>query len=395
MNAITRQLLAELTGVFLAALAGLTAMMLIGGVIREAIGQSLPPWQVIRLIPYILPDALRFTVPVTLLLATTTVYSRMAAGNEIVALKALGIHPLKLFWPAVAFGFLISLATVWLNDAAVSWGRAGAQRVVVEAAEEIIYSVLQARHGYTSPEFSIVVKHVDGRRLVRPTISVQARPGTPAITITAEEAEIRTDRQAHSLWLRLRNGTVEVEGDLSVRFPDVYEREIPLAAALRGESGAVNPWTLPLCQLPKATRDQEDTILGYRRQMAAEAGCQMLCGDFQRLTAAEWDRRKENLAGMQSQLRRLHTEPHRRWSAGFSCLCFVLIGAPMAVRLRNRDFLTSFFVCFLPILIVYYPLLMYGINAAKNGTLPPPAVWMGNVVLVLWGLWVFRKVLRY
>jgi lipopolysaccharide export system permease protein len=92
---------------------------------------------------------------------------------------------------------------------------------------------------------------------------------------------------------------------------------------------------------------------------------------------------------------RLRTEPHRRWSAGFSCLCFAWVGVPMAVRLRNRDFLTSFFLCFLPILVVYYPLLMYGIGGAKDGTIPPVAVWTGNLLLVCWGAWLVRRVIRY
>jgi len=67
----------------------------------------------------------------------------------------------------------------------------------------------------------------------------------------------------------------------------------------------------------------------------------------------------------------------------------------MAIRLRNRDFLTSFFLCFLPILIVYYPLLAYGIDGAKNGTIPPWAVWAGNALLILWGLWLMGRVTRY
>jgi lipopolysaccharide export system permease protein len=87
-------------------------------------------------------------------------------------------------------------------------------------------------------------------------------------------------------------------------------------------------------------------------------------------------------------------EPWRRWANGFSCLCFVLVGAPMAIRMRNADFLTSFFLCFLPILVVYYPLFMLGISRVKAGVMPPPAVWMANILITLWGLWLLRRVVR-
>jgi lipopolysaccharide export system permease protein len=94
-------------------------------------------------------------------------------------------------------------------------------------------------------------------------------------------------------------------------------------------------------------------------------------------------------------LHRLHTEPHRRWANGFSCLCFALVGAPWAIRRRHGDFLASFFVVFFPILLVYYPLLLYGIGQAKHGLWPPECVWLGNVMFAIGSVWLFRHVLRY
>jgi lipopolysaccharide export system permease protein len=67
----------------------------------------------------------------------------------------------------------------------------------------------------------------------------------------------------------------------------------------------------------------------------------------------------------------------------------------MAIRMRNADMLTSFFLCFLPILLVYYPLLMYGLDRAKAGEINPYVVWLANAILLLWGLWLLRRVLRY
>ena len=95
-----------------------------------------------------------------------------------------------------------------------------------------------------------------------------------------------------------------------------------------------------------------------------------------------------------TRLNRIVMEPWRRWANGFSCLCFVLVGAPMAIRMRNADFLTSFFLCFLPILIVYYPVFMLGVDQAKRGSVPPAVVWMGNVLITLWGWWLLRRVVR-
>ncbi|NIL96306.1 MAG: LptF/LptG family permease, partial [Planctomycetales bacterium] len=106
-------------------------------------------------------------------------------------------------------------------------------------------------------------------------------------------------------------------------------------------------------------------------------------------------RSETQLRRQREQVFRLKTEPHRRWAAGFSCLCFVAVGAPLAIRRRFGEFWTTFFLCFLPILIVYYPLLMVSIDRAKTGALPPIVVWSGNVALLLWSGWLLRRVLRY
>lgn len=395
MRLLTRYVLAELLKVFLLALTALTVLIIIGGVVREAVIQSLPPAQVIWLIPYILPDALRISIPATLLLAATTVYGRMAGANEVVAIKALGISPWTIICPTLVMAFLISLVTVFLNDLAVSWGRTGAQQVVIDSVEEIAYSMLRTQKRYSSPYFAINVRKVEGRRLINPTLSLQARGNSPAITVRAEEAELRCDREQGVLRVLLRNGTIDVEGNVSVRFPDEYEQAVPLMQASRARSLTPTPSWMPLRRIPEEVVKQRQKIAELEEEMNIRASHQMLRGDFAALASEQWDTQARNLQAQRGRLSRLLTEPHRRWSAGFSCLCFVWVGVPMAIWLRNGDILTSFFMCFLPILIVYYPLLIYGVDGAKSGTIPPYAVWSGNIILGICGAYLLRKVLRY
>ena len=395
MRTLTRYVLAELGKVFLLSLLVVTGLMIIASVVREAIRHGLPPAQVVQLVPYSLPLALRIAIPVAGLLATTSVYARMAGSNEVVAIKSLGVFPMAILWPAMIAAFLLSLATVWMNDVADSWGKNGLRRVVIEAVEEIAYSMLRTQRRFSAPNFDIVVKRVEGRTLIRPMLWFRRRGNTPPITFNAEEAELRSDRRANVLKIILRRGTVEVEGRASVYFPDVREYEVPLGSANEADRASKSPSWLPLRVIPEEIVDQRADIERCERELAVRAAFEMLCGDFDGLTSREWETRQRQLAGKWSRLYRLKTEPYRRWSAGFSCFCFVLVGAPMAIRLRNRDFLTSFFLCFAPILLVYYPALAYTAEAAKAGRLPPLAVWAGNVALVCWGAYLLRKVIRY
>jgi lipopolysaccharide export system permease protein len=73
----------------------------------------------------------------------------------------------------------------------------------------------------------------------------------------------------------------------------------------------------------------------------------------------------------------------------------VLVGVPLAIRMKSADYWTSFGVCFVPILLFYYPLMQFGLDSAKDGSLPPYSVWLGNSLLAVAGLWLTKHVYRY
>ncbi len=395
MNTFTRYILVELLVIFALSLLAMTVTIIMFVVAQKALQYGLPPAQFVALLPYLLPEALRMSIPGTLLLATTTVYGRLADQNEIVAIKAQGISPRKFLEPLWIAAFIISLVTVFLNDLAVSWGKAGMERVIVESVEEIAYNMLRTQKSYKVNYFSINVKRVEGRLLIRPHVRIERHGSSPEIMITADEAELKSDLESGYLKIVFRN--VSVDSDLgSMQFPDdIWEQEIPLKDASKADAANRKASRLTMGIIPQeieAANRQVDRLYGCA---AAEAAAQLFFGRFDQLSHSHWKRSQYRLNAVQDRIHRLHTEPHRRWSAGFSCLCFAWVGAPMAIRLRNRDLLTSFFLCFLPILIVYYPLLAMSIDGAKNGSLPAFSVWGGNMLLLIWGAYLLRKVIRY
>ncbi|NBT12836.1 MAG: YjgP/YjgQ family permease [Planctomycetia bacterium] len=393
MKLITRYVLSELLQVFLVALSALTLFMLVVGLVKEAQQQGLGMLQIAQLVPYVLPEAMRFAVPGTMLFAVASLFGRMSASNEITALKAAGISPTAAIWPALGLAVVVSFVSVWLNDVAVSWGRDGVRRVIVGSVEDIIYGRLRQQRSYSTAKLSINVKGVEGRKLVRPTLSFQPGGETAPVTVSAAEAQMRADPQTGTLTITCRNGTLHV-GDVKAVFPDTIERVVPLDAVSRKETSSTSPSDIPLADFPKA-RVEQVALLGRIRQLeAAKSAIGVFTGRLEQTLPAYTETERQQEKQAIARLNRIIMEPWRRWANGFSCLCFVLVGAPMAIRMRNADFLTSFFLCFLPILVVYYPVFMLGISRVKAGVLPPPAVWMGNVLITLWGLWLMRRVVR-
>lgn len=396
MSRLARYTLAEFLKVLAVTLVVATVFMIVVGVAKEAMQNGLGLAQIIPLLPYILPEALRFAVPGTTLFAACSVFGRLAATNEIVAVKAMGISPFVLIRPVLIASCLLSFVALWLNDVAVSWGRSGIRRVIIESVEEIAYNTLRVNRSYSNPRFSISVMKVDGRRLINPTIVFQPSEDKPVVTMTADYGQLETNTEENTLTVLLHNGSIKVGNDLKLQVPGEMRREIPLPDATNAKTLDVGgPSQLPMWRIDSEIEKQVVKLDKMRGQLAARAGYQALVGDFDELLSERWWEEHSLLREEQSRLFRLHTEPHRRWANSLSCLCFVLVGAPLAIRLRNSDFLTSFFLCFLPILLVYYPLLAWGADRAKSGAVPPYAVWLGDAILVVVGAWIMRKVLRY
>ncbi len=395
MALITRYVVVELLKIFSFTLFGFTFLMMLIGVGQEAVNMQLGLLPTFRLIPYLLPTALAFAVPASILFAVCMVYGRLSSDNEIVAAKSLGITPFVLMRPCFVLAFLLSLVAVWLNDIAFSWGHAGVQRVVIQSVEEIAYGMLRTQRSYQNERFSIHVSHVEGRKLMNPAIKLRINEDTPPLNVIAEEAELESDLTNNTLTLHLFNCEYEAGDNVKGHWPGHTEQVLPLSFASAKGEATTSPAHLPLRQINGETREQIEKNEMLRQRMASEVTFQLVSGKIRDLADPNWNVRRDDVRKGQARLFRLRTEPWRRYASGFSCLCFVLIGAPVAVRLRNSDYMQTFGLCFLPILVLYYPLLAYGLDQAKAGELPPYIVWLANAVCAAIGLWQLRYVLRY
>jgi lipopolysaccharide export system permease protein len=389
MRILTRYVLFDLLKVFLLTLTGLTLLIFIVLIGKEAVDKGIGLGPLLRMAPYLIPQAMQFAVPGTMLLATTSVYGRMASYNEIVAIKALGISPMALVWPTLILATLVSFVAVVVNDVAVSWGTMGVRRVFLASIEEVTYSQLKMRHTYNLGKANITVRDVDGHTLLSPTLIMQSSGDKPAWTISAESAELQLKPDEGKLVATFHK--FELEGPINYSDPDTFEYEMSVEDLTGSTQKNRSPSNYALAEITPAIQEQEQALERILQSNIAQSAFGMLTGDFDSLSNAAWKPREKDIEAAKTRLYRLHTEPWRRWANGFSCLCFVLIGIPVSIRMRFSEFIASFFICFLPILIVYYPLLAVSVDKAKDGYFPPQSVWLGNIVLAAAGIWLLRR----
>src|SRR5690606_13292179 len=122
----------------------------------------------------------------------------------------------------------------------------------------------------------------------------------------------------------------------------------------------------------------------YRRRQAVAASLWIASG---RVRLVDWKGVRESFvvaAYAKHRFDKLETEKQMRIAIAFSPLFFVLIGVPVGIWRARGDFLSAFMVCFLPIILIYYPLTLVGVNLGKEGIVPPIlALWAGNLVLAM------------
>jgi lipopolysaccharide export system permease protein len=393
MRILTRYVLFDLLKVFLLTLTGLTLLIFVVLIGKEAVDKGIGLGPLLQMTPYILPLAMQFAVPAAMLLTTTNVYGRMSSYNEIVAIKSLGISPMAVVWPTLIFATMVSFVAVFINDVAVSWGTAGVKRVFLASIEEVTYSQLSLRHTYNLGKANMTVRDVDGHRLIWPTLIVQSSGDKPAWTVSAKEAELRLMPDEGRLVVKFHN--FELDGPIRYTDPGTFEYVMSVEELTGATPKTRSPSNYALSEIKPAIAEQEDILTRIDDANTAQAAFGMITGDFDSLSSTAWKVHQKERDAAQTRLFRLHTEPYRRWANGFSCLCFVLVGVPVAVWLRFSEFIASFFICFLPILVVYYPLLAVSVDQAKDGVFPPYSVWMGNIVLAVAGILLLRRVNRY
>lgn len=393
MMILHRYVLRQLLWVFALTLLSLTGMLVIVGVIGEASKNGLGPQQIRDILPYIVPSLLPFTIPATFLLTVCVVYGRLAGDNEITAVKAAGVNAMTVLWPAFIMAAVLSLGTFWLTDQVIPWARENVERVILTAMEDIFLGILREKNHFSDPDHGIAisVRAVEGSKLIEPHFRYRL-PGSPAtVNITAREATLKFDLEQQHVMLSLVEGQVVLPGGDQA---NVADEEYPFPLPIRSKSSP--PRDLPIALLRSGMRQcRADRDALDRRQVITTA-FSLSRGEYSGLFVDQQDQQTRKWNESTERFRKFYTEIHSRLALACSCFFFALVGSPFAVLQGRRQFLTSFALCFFPILVVYYPIVLVMMNLGKVAVIDPAiGMWVGNLGLGVAAWILLKRVLKH
>src|SRR2546422_5441695 len=133
----------ELCKVFLMALVAITGILLMAGLIAEASQQGLGPSQILMAIPLLIPSTLPYTIPATTLFATCVVYGRLSADNEILAVRAAGVHLGTVVLPGAFLGLVMSGVTMAMYYSIIPTTHHMLRSRVLNDVEDYLYAILR------------------------------------------------------------------------------------------------------------------------------------------------------------------------------------------------------------------------------------------------------------
>ncbi len=395
------------------------------------VNRGVAPGVVLQLFVLSLGYIVALSVPCAVLVAVLMTFGRLSQDNEITALRASGVNlGSVLLGPLLAAGLLAVGLTLFNNHVLPESNHAFAN-LLIDIGRMRPTARLQEGVFITDfPGYNLLVQSVNGRtNEMRGVTIYQMNAGGPPTTILAKRGFLSYTPDGRNAVLELKDGEIhEVpaeEGgakryrrmvfkthviyiagaggllERSVRTSrsdrEMSARELASERARviqsydqslarqrarltqmglpRAAMGALAPETLPwparigaaLAALP-GREDPLDRLT--RDQPAARTEIEM------------WRMERD---GLRRRIASLSVEYHKKFSLPAACVVFVLIGAPLGMRVRRAGPAVAFVS--IAFFLFYYLCLIGGEELANRLLLPPwLSMWIPNLVLGSWGL---------
>lgn len=391
MRLLQRYILFELLRVFTLMITVLTVLLVFVGAFQQATSQGLGAILVLKIIPFIVPSMLPFTIPATLLLTVCVVYGRISGDQEITAAKAAGINVLSLLWPSFILGGFLSLGSLLLSDQIIPWAEKNIENTIACELESIFLDKLRSQNQVHDPAsgISITVMGVRDKTLLVPTFRYSPANKQP-VHLQAEEATLEFDLEHQQVILHIIKGHIDFPGK-----PRFYVEKDDFPFPLPSQSAMAKPrhMTVRSIKSELGGLQEERDELEFHRDI--EVAMVLALGDFERFNSPEINTDLPQNQVKTKRQNKLKTALASRFALSCSCFFFVLVGCPFSIAQARRQFLTSFFMVFMPILLFYYPIVLLTMNLAKLGKVEASwSLWAGNIGLFLIAIHLLRKVLR-
>jgi lipopolysaccharide export system permease protein len=354
----------EILPIFFISLMTFTIVLLMDKIFKLVeliVARGVNPIHILKLLMFISPSFLVFTIPMGVLVGTLLTFGRLSADSEITAFKASGISLYQLFFPIAVFSIAAYLATSLLVLYGLPWGNRGFKSTLFTILQT--KATIEIKERVFNDAFDGLVVYVDrvpiqGER-IEGILIYDERDKTSVNTIFAKGGFLINNPQSKDIILRLLQGDIhrfdpKTNVYQKIAF-DAYDLRLELAKALTVMWRKLKDWEMSIDDIKEKME-----FIGKRG------------GD----------------------VTSFKVEIHKRYAFPFACLIFALIGVPLGVQ-PHRSGRSHGFVLSILILLAYYICLSASEVMALKKEIPPFwGGWTPNFLFGGFGLYLLVKTAR-
>ena len=299
-----------------------------------------------KLILYILPGFLAVTIPMSLLVAALTAFTRLSSDSEVTAMKASRISLYAMVRPVMQFAFILFIVTTVIAHFLAPHA--------THAFKLQLFNMVKSRamigldQGVFSSTFDGMVIYVDKMSSLDDIQGIfisDERSATEPYTILAKQGLLITNPDNFKVTLLMNQGTIHVqphtEGAYSLMSFDTGKLYLDINVGRSGRSDGAN-----------RDIEEQDSISLFKGWQTARA---------------------EN-----KPTKSMEIEFNKRMSFSYACLVFGLLGAPLGIR-KSRTGKSAGIAISIGVILVYYLVLGSAARLAESGALSPfAATWVPN-----------------
>ena len=347
----------EIASLFLLGLMVFTLILLMGRMIKLTdlvISRGVPLADVSRMVLYLMPSFLVFTIPMAFLLAVLMAFGRLSADNEITVMKSGGISLMQLMPPVLMCGLVAALLTLAASTVGVPWGNNAFKSLSVAVLKQNVAATIREKVFWDDiPGIVMYTEHFDeARHALKGVIIQDSRDPSRPLTIFAADGVIGGASAQRDMRLVLTNGSIHIAGK-SGEYRLIHFGEYIMTIGGASQGAAL------------ATNELDMTVAGLLRQI-------------------------NNPATTKPARLKMQSELHSRFAVPFASLVFAVLAVPLGMQ-NHRSGKSAGFATSIGILLTYYIVQSFLRALAEKGTLPPAlALWLPNMIFLGLGWYLLR-----
>jgi len=318
------------------------------------VARSADLYTIVRVFLNLLPSILAVTIPMAFLLGVLLAFGRLASDSEIVALRAVGVSPLRLLGPVFGFALAAGFLTFYINAVALPAAN--------QAHRELVFSLIVSK-ARTVVKPRTFTDELLPNRLMLYVSDIAAESGLwknvfihdnqdprePKVML-AREGKLVIDKEKGFVRVELGEGTVHT---FPVATPTEYSQT-------RFASYGFNlPFDEFFPKLPLSKGDREMTLTELTAEM----------------------KKRQEAGRPPKEWARFAVEWHKKFAIPSACLVFGFLGLGLSLG-SKKEARSAAFALSIGVIFVYYILIRLGEQAGDTGLMSPfLSMWGANLVL--------------